>query len=133
MSYNLFLDDVRKPTYLGDLKHYEVARNYNEFVQIIKEKGLPNFISFDHDLGFEHYPLGEQNPTLVIPYDTYKEKTGYHAAQWLISHCIDNNLPLPKWQCHSMNVVGRANIKQLLTRFQQKQQLEKEKNDLPKL
>lgn len=59
MSYNLFLDDIRNPS---DCIHYMytpiytsvdwvIVRNYNEFVKTIEEKGLPEIVSFDHDLG----------------------------------------------------------------------------------
>lgn len=56
------------------------VRNYYDFVAWIKIVGMPAFISFDHDLAFEHYPFSDPNPTVTeIPYDSYKEKTGYHA------------------------------------------------------
>lgn len=66
MSYNLFLDDVRQPeqcvNYVFPLGirpdtyvKYEwvVVKNYKEFVAYIEENGMPERISFDHDLGEE--------------------------------------------------------------------------------
>lgn len=58
MSYNLFLDDIRYPlgayeyTRFPALKEltFHIVRNYDEFVDIITKTGLPDFISFDHDL-----------------------------------------------------------------------------------
>ena len=47
---------------------------------------------------------------MKFPYDTYKEKTGYHAAQYLFNLCIEKDLPLPEIKVHSMNVTGKANI-----------------------
>lgn len=54
MKYNLFLDDVRKPT---DVKWLDlppvdwvIVRNYENFEKIIRKAGLPSIISFDHDL-----------------------------------------------------------------------------------
>jgi len=119
MSYYLFLDDVRDPNkFLKSIRTWVIARDYKEFVNIITRDGLPEFISFDHDLAFEHYPLNDpqQNGT-TIPYNDYTEKTGYHCAKWLIEYCMDIKKPLPKFQVHSMNSVGSANIKQLLNRF----------------
>ena len=63
MIYNLFLDDKRNvtdtykytnnPVYLsGD---WIIVRNYDSFVDTIKKHGLPNFVSFDHDLADPHY------------------------------------------------------------------------------
>ena len=63
-TYNLFLDDVRNPKdccqYMPDAKFYfnsefVIVRNYDEFVNFIRKNGLPNIISFDHDLADEHY------------------------------------------------------------------------------
>jgi len=59
MSYHLFLDDVRMP---GDASwirlpsaRYDIVRSYDEFVEFIQERGVPEFVSFDHDLADEHY------------------------------------------------------------------------------
>lgn len=122
MSYNIFLDDFRSPICLNDTKAWITVKNYKEFVAIIEKQGLPAFISFDHDLSFEHYPLSELNPSAtVIPYDTYKEKTGYHCAQWLIDYCQTKKLPLPDYQVHSLNPVGKKNIISLLENFRKYQ------------
>ena len=45
----LYLDDVRTPL----AEDWIIARNYDEFVAVIKLHGLENFdvISLDHDLG----------------------------------------------------------------------------------
>jgi NAD+-processing family protein with receiver domain len=98
----LFLDDTRKPPDFT----WDVVRNYEEFVAYITLHGVPDIISFDHDLGFEHYPFNEESPGKEIPYDSYNEKTGYHCAQWLVE-----NHKLPKqYLVHSMNMIGKANI-----------------------
>jgi hypothetical protein len=117
MSYNLFLDDIRSPNkFFNDIRTWVVARNYDEFVKIITEQGMPELISFDHDLSFEHYPLAEKDASssTIIPYAIYKEKTGFHCAKWLVNHCMTKHLPLPKWQIHSLNPIGKENIKSLL-------------------
>lgn len=117
--YNLFLDDWRDPEDCFEYMHlpeyitenWVIVRNYDEFVKIIQEKGIPEIISIDHDLNLKHY--GQQ-----LPYDQYTEKTGYHCAKWLIDYCIDNNKKLPaKIFIHSMNPAGSANIKSLFQSY----------------
>lgn len=122
IHYNLFLDDYRHPLCLKDTRAWTTVKNYKEFVAIIEKQGLPAFISFDHDLSFEHYPLSVLNLSASkIPYDLYKEKTGYHCAQWLVDHCQTKKLPLPDYQVHSMNPVGKENIISLLENFKEYQ------------
>jgi len=121
MSYKLFLDDERMPSKVSwidlPLGPWEIVRNYDEFCNIIRTKGMPSFITFDHDLGFEHYPFNETNPNLEIPYSTYKEKTGYHCAKFLIELCIETGLKVPEFTVHSLNVVGKENITKLLNGY----------------
>jgi hypothetical protein len=122
--YNLFLDDFRDPEdafqhmmhpiYL--LEDWLVVRNYDEFVKIIQEKGIPEIISFDHDLADAHYDQQEHLDNDA--YDIMQEKTGYHCAKWLIYYCMDNNKKLPATiLIHSMNVAGSYNIKSLFESY----------------
>ena len=122
MNYNLFLDDVRMPRDVKwielPLVNWTIVRSYPEFVAMIEFMGeLPSIISFDHDLGAEHYPTGEQTGNEKLPYESYKEKTGYHCALWLCEYCLKKNLPLPDYLVHSLNIAGRANIESLLQSF----------------
>lgn len=119
MSYNLFLDDFRVPedcTYVKESRVYFnrrwiIARDYDQFVKRIEDLGIPDLISFDHDLADEHYaPTG-------ISYDDFKEKTGYHCMQWLINYLIDNKLEPPEVLVHSANPVGAENIEKLFENF----------------
>lgn len=121
MSYNLFLDDERLPhnvtwAYMPTHVDWEwvIVRNYDEFVKCIQENGLPNFVTFDHDLALEHYKEGHAG--LPPLYDQYKERTGYHCAEWMLHYCLDRNLELPEWSVHSMSVVGKANIVRMLNK-----------------
>ncbi|OCA70055.1 cyclic-phosphate processing receiver domain-containing protein [Chryseobacterium arthrosphaerae] len=113
----LFLDDVRYPI---EAYHYtkqdiflrsdwHIVRNYGQFVSRILEKGLPEMISFDHDLADEHY--------LKPDAQEFVEKTGYDCAKWLTEYCMENYLDLPEFHCHSMNPVGKKNIISLLENF----------------
>jgi hypothetical protein len=110
----LYLDDIRTPrTELN----FDIVRNYEEFVMYILTNGLPNVVSFDHDLSLEHYEdyLSDKNwdksdEEVQLDYDSYKEKTGYDCAKWLVDYCIDNQLILPTCFVHSENRVGGDNI-----------------------
>lgn len=117
----LFLDDERKPIdcagymlpRLRDVREYhnewEIVRNYDDFIGYIEHEGLPDLISFDHDLGFSKSD---------VDYDE-GEKSGMSCAKWLVNYCMDNNLKLPKYFVHSMNPVGYLNIKNYLDNFQE--------------
>lgn len=121
----LFLDDIRQPnevwrnTIDSDYEQnstWIVVRSYEDFVSFISEKGLPELISFDHDLVYEHYLDENQRD---IDYARLDVKTGYHAAEWLIAYCQERSFRLPKTKVHSMNPAGRNNIIQLLERAEQ--------------
>lgn len=88
----LFLDDIRDPPD----NTWSVARTYSDAVDLIRELGYPEEISFDHDLG--------------------DEKTGLDLAHYLIEMDLDSK-SMPgnfSFSVHSANPVGRANIKALL-------------------
>jgi hypothetical protein len=126
MSYKLFLDDVRNPVHCVTYMHHSIgrlnpiylengwaiARNFESFKNTIESMGLPDFISFDHDLCEEHYKF-------VVDWDLYysfsdREMTGYDCAKWLVGYCMDHKLDLPKFAVHSMNPVGAEKINQYL-------------------
>lgn len=121
----LFLDDIRYPIEAyhytqQDIflrKDWHIVRNYEQFVNSILEKGLPEMISFDHDLADEHYLKSNSNELV--------EKTGYDCAKWLIEYCMDNDADLPEFYCHSMNPVGKENIENLLKNFKNIKNLNK--------
>lgn len=139
MDRKLFLDDIRSvreaSNYMScTVRHnyhqpgWDVVKSYDEFVSYIERNGLPNLISFDHDLADEHYEdlLSDENflkgdQKIILKYDAYKEKTGYEAAKWLIDYCLEHNEPLPDFLVHTMNPVGRKNIESLLTNFKNHQ------------
>lgn len=124
-NYNLFLDDFRMPAHVFNYtsnsvylrEQWVIVRNYDEFVKCIEENGLPEMVSFDHDLADVHYD--EREHTDQDFYDLCDEKTGYHCAQWLINYCMDNELKPPKTiYIHSMNGVGARNINSLFTTYE---------------
>jgi len=117
----LFLDDVRVPYDVFKMiinpiyennEDWVIVKHYYEFVDYIKENDIPEFISFDHDLSFDHY-LSE-NQEGDIDYVSLKEKTGYDCAKWLVEYCLENNLTIPDYYVHSANPVGKKNIEGFL-------------------
>lgn len=125
MSYNLFLDDVRIPKNVFKYTNnpiyisvdWVIVRTYDEFIKYVEENGIPEIISFDHDLSDEHLSYQEQFSNRDI-YDVVEEKTGFHCAKWFIDYCIDNEKELPTdILIHSMNPVGSLNIKSLFDTY----------------
>jgi hypothetical protein len=114
MSYYLFLDDMRDPPEVKwvnlpqiPFKEWVIARNGVEFIQIIKEKGVPKFVSFDHDLEEEHY-LPE------VKEDNYTLATGYECAIGLYYFCLYSGIKFPQYTVHSTNVSGNLKIRNFL-------------------
>lgn len=136
--YNLFLDDERDPktcaTYISNtlivyyLKmDWIVVRNYDDFTKTILKRGLPTLISFDHDLADEHYNdlfsdenWAKKDHEVVLNTDSYKEKTGYDCALWLVDYCLDNSKRYPQSLVHSQNPVGKKKIESLINNFNKK-------------
>lgn len=126
--YKLYLDDIRRP--LDSLKksglsvyleEWLVVRNYAQFVAAIGDFGLPEIVSFDHDLGREHIDFyfgngGHENPPDPQSAE-FEEKTGYDCAKFLIDYCLDNNVDIPDFLVHSANPVGAENIRALLANY----------------
>lgn len=119
----LFIDDLRFVDEAFDYTHntiylhhkWVVVKNYNQFFKYILEIGVPDIVSFDHDLADQHYTPEEY----WEPYEkskawqdaqVYTEKTGKDCALFLCEYCRENNVPLPVYYCHSQNPVGKDNI-----------------------
>jgi hypothetical protein len=113
-NYNIFLDDIRHPddvTWVPNLffdAPVAIVRSFEEFKNIIKEHGIPTFISYDHDLSVEHCGDGLNGDS--IGYSQYKEKTGLDCCKFLVEECIEKSIKHPDYVVHSMNPVGRSNI-----------------------
>jgi hypothetical protein len=129
MNKILWLDDLRNP-YI-DLEGkvpkiegciIEWVLNYEQFVQWIEKFGLPDIISFDHDLADEHYTPEQywsdyEKSKEYQESQNYQEKTGMDCAKWLIDYCIDRKLDLPEFYVHSANPVGADNILGILNNY----------------
>lgn len=120
MKYYLFLDDIRLPSDVKWLKlpndeRWIIARSYGEFVDTIEQRGLPEFVSFDHDLSEHHYKVSVmENEGLHKFIDYGPEHTGFEAALWLCNYCQKNKLALPKYEVHSLNEKGSYRIRKAL-------------------
>lgn len=101
----LFLDDIRTVDMIYDqamVPEFDVVRTYEDFVNYIQKNGLPDFISFDNDLGLDD--KGEVAPD------------GYAAAKWLVYESgID--LRSLKFKVHSANPVASEQIDGLLKNY----------------
>lgn len=131
MSYNLFIDDMRVP-YVDPLnlpkqngfmvsaysytkykpfkdEDWIIVRNYDEFVKCVQKRGIPKLVAFDHDLSYEHYRTND--------IEKFIEKTGFDCAKWLCDYCMENNCKFPDYYIHSMNTVGKINIKNYIENY----------------
>jgi hypothetical protein len=128
----IYLDDFRTPTD----KDWIVVRSYNAFVDTVNYHGLDNidYISLDHDLdttAMQEY-FNNVSPNYVLNYDNIKEKTGLHAAKFLIEKFYEENqsrmiMPrserrrtsfnFPTVWVHSANPIGSANIMGYMNNF----------------
>lgn len=128
MGYNLFLDDLRVPyntfNYTKDSRYsnlkWIIVRSYKEFVRTVETLGLPDLVSFDHDLADEHYDT--LNKTDFISLAEYylsddREMTGYDCAKWLCEYCLDNEEKFPEYLVHSWNAIGSENIRGYIKNF----------------
>jgi len=123
MDYKLFLDDERYP---AD-NSWVVARGYHDAVWYVTNYGIPRFISFDHDLAFEHYAAVPGIPSAIDDHLLLgnallrpREFNGYDFAKWFCQHVADNDLELPSgfgYYVHSMNPVGAENIRKHMAKW----------------
>ena len=105
MKKKLFLDDLRTIDMVYDAsqeKEFDIVRTYEAFVLYVQKNGLPDFISFDNDLGLD------KNGEVALD--------GYAAAKWLV---YESGLDLRSLQfkVHSANPVASEQIKGLLTNY----------------
>jgi len=114
-NYNLILDDCRDEKMCfnatGNRMYIDlewiIVKNYDEFVDYITYNGLPKICSFDHDISDFINVDGKRI-----------ERSGKTCAEWLVNHCLDNNLKLPEeYYVHSSNPGGAENIIKYLDNF----------------
>lgn len=92
----LFIDDVRN----SPDTTWTIARSSNEAIILVEANGVPDVISFDHD-------LGEDDTSMIF-------------INWFIENVLDKKLHIPhnfSFIVHSANPVGRENIQSKLNSF----------------
>ena len=93
----MFLDDCREPR----VENFDIiCRSYSDAIMYVKTNGIPEFISFDHDLG--------------------DDGTGYDFAKWLVEQDINGIFAFPEdfsFNVHSANPIGKKNIESYLTNY----------------
>lgn len=114
MSWNLFVDDERSPCdvtwapgavlELYSTEDWVIARSVPDALSEIANRGMPSFMSLDHDLG-----------TDLTGYDLVKTLV-YDAVAFSDSprYTFPDNF---KFYVHSKNIVGKANIESLLSSY----------------
>jgi hypothetical protein len=104
MIYNLFLDDIRTVdmVYPATDINFVIVRSYATCIAYIKENGLPEFMTFDND-------LGEDENKNLLP-------DGYAVAKWLV---YESGLDLTdyKFNVHSANPIAKKQIEGLLNNY----------------
>lgn len=73
---------------------WNIARNKREFISYVEKNGMPEEISFDHDLGDG-------------------EPDGYDIVKWMVKE-KEYDLRNVKINVHSANSVGRENMEGLI-------------------
>lgn len=112
MNIYIYVDDIREDdTFFKKLCNYTlmdwvpiVCRSADEaifFLEYYKDNSHNVFIDLDHDLGEDH----EINDSLT--------PSGYDICKWI----VENQIHLIGFHIHSMNPVGVANMRQLLTHY----------------
>jgi hypothetical protein len=126
----LFLDDIREPIQCAEYMYtrlknvtiyhdpdWNIVRTYKEFCDFIQTYGVPDLISFDHDLADDYSFIETLEKSDWYSNSQNRAYTGYDCAKFLIGYCFENEQKLPKYIVHSMNPVGTTNISNLLTSY----------------
>lgn len=123
----LYLDDKRIPIRaIPGYNNWDVVKNYDEFTSYIKENGIPDYISFAHDLHDEHvqdYVNYQGQGIMAVNYGDFKEKTGLDCLKWLCEYVLENHekgdksLVLGLIGVHSHNPLGAQNILHMANSF----------------
>lgn len=111
MTYQIFVDDERKPSDIFWAPRHVQEKYHNEEWIIcetraqvycaIYSKGIPSYISFDHDLGED-------------------EDTGFDISKMIVNMDLDGFRRIPdnfKFYVHSQNPIGKKNIESYLNNY----------------
>lgn len=112
MQHYIYLDDIRENdnwynTHLQSDKWIpHICRSYEQTLVLIQAilfsgESASFILDLDHDLG-----------EVENGYNVHAQ-TGYDVCKWI----VENQIPLVGFHIHSMNPVGAANMRQLLTHY----------------
>lgn len=101
-QYSLFIDDERYPP-KNDGRNWVIARDWEDVMMCFRIHGMPEYISFDHDLGED-------------------TQTGYDIAKFIVELDMggDSDFAMPEnfdYYVHSQNPVGKENIEKYLENY----------------
>lgn len=106
-GYILFVDDIRDPeNVIVNKDHFEnlvVVRNSQEAIDVVIRLGCPSMMYLDHDLGIVK---GVEDDSMRF-------------LKWFIFYDLDQDYITKdlKWEAHSANPVGVANINGILDAY----------------
>ena len=83
------------------------VKNLYQFIEYIEKNGVPEFVSFDHDLNNRGGGEGLSDEQKL-------NNNGVNAAKWLVSYCKKMGQPLPKFYVHSANPKHGPEINRVL-------------------
>jgi hypothetical protein len=127
----LFLDDNRKPetTWVHESRDYllnvtktksldwKVVRSYGDFVDQIKNGGIPDVVTFDNDLTEAHMKAYVNEVLAGVPWEWENQKEmGIHCALFLVSECERLGVELPECHIHTANEFARPVLKKILNK-----------------
>lgn len=102
MSYNLFIDDMRKPHWSECVQtgcdpdlHWLIARSSREAKELVELRGMPDRLALDHDLGFVP-GVGDDHI--------------FKFLHWLTRAYWKPGMKIPEYTVHSANPEGVKNI-----------------------
>lgn len=105
----IYVDDIRKDDtwYLCNLANdgwsLYICCNYQKAIDVLRERANNDniIIDLDHDLGKDNRM------------DNHIAPSGYDICKYI----VENQIPIVGFHIHSMNPVGAANMRQLLTHY----------------
>ncbi len=100
-NYRMFIDDERFPPASWEGTDFVICRSLTEVQDVVELRGLPDLVSFDHDLG-DNVP------------------TGMDIAKWMVEQDLDKRHFFSQnffYLIHSQNPVGAGNIKTYLNSY----------------
>jgi ribA/ribD-fused uncharacterized protein len=132
MKYKLFLDDNRrvKDVTWVTLPNgpWVVARSYEDFIFLVAQYGVPEFVTYDCDLCVEHYraffALGQH---YVKKYVDFETKCGIDCVNFLLDYCHAKKENHPPFIIHTKNHYAAEHMFKLISNFNNNRLL-----DLPK-